>query len=119
MTIEVECERPKYAKGRRRFNRFEDLFVWLTNIRGLSMAYPSYCLFWLAKDGSYSSYTARHGFEMKTDAASYELARDVARRVGLLKTRERVNRDRHAARLFAREMDQLLAAGGSHSFARN
>ena len=85
MRIKVACTRLRYARGDYSFIGFTEPFRWLVAIRGLAMAVPSFCLFRLAKDGRYGSFTARQGFEIESGFRDYFLAREVAIETSLLR----------------------------------
>jgi len=111
LKINVICDRPKYAKGDYSFTGFKELYQWLTSIRSVAKADPSYFLFSLAKSGVYVTATARQGFEIGSDFHDYHLAREVGFETGLLRKRgfgDKINPGRETALRFAEEIDRRI-----------
>lgn len=109
-SIKVRCLAPKYAKGEYQFSKFQDLFRWLSQIKGLPKGSIGAFLYGLAKDGFLNLYYRRYAFEIVSDFYDYFLARDVAFRVGLLKAKwgsDRFSKELELASKFAEELDKL------------
>lgn len=108
MKVVINCMAPKYARGKFEFGTLEEVYHWLSNIKGLSKGSPSRWLFALAKDGSDGGSTARYFFQAESSFHDYSLAREVAFATGLLKGGERYSSDRDVALTFAREWDKQV-----------
>ncbi len=111
MEIKVKCERPKYASGEYKFRKFEELFHWLINIKGLSKGAIGTIINGIAKSGYYKSATGREHIDIETDfKQDYFVISDLGYKVGLLKTRglgEYISKDNAVALKFAKELDSL------------
>jgi len=94
-----------------RLSKFEDVFVWLGEIKGPVKVGVGVMLYGLAKDGRTGCDTARESIEVRSDCRDYFLAREVAIKTGLLKTRPGGDvyvRTREAGLAFARAMDSRV-----------
>lgn len=113
MEIKLKCERPKYASGEYKFSKFEELFHWLIGIKGLSKGAIGAIIYGIAKSGYYKS--AMHGdcMDIETDfKQDYFVISDLGYKVGLLKTRGVISKDRAVALQFAKELDNLSIRKG-------
>jgi len=111
MNIRIKCIRPKYASGEFEFTKFEEVFYWLSNIKGLSKGALGPWLYGLAKRGWINSSTGWHCIEVNSDFHDYFLAREVGSDTGLLKTYWKVSPSRQTALAFVQEFDRRVLTG--------
>jgi hypothetical protein len=107
LRITVECEKPKYVKGKYEFEKLEDVCKFLVKIKGFAKGTIGSWLLILAKDGYISrTHTARSEIEMKSDFHDYELAQKVARETGLVRAFDRRSPKLDIAFAFAKAFDK-------------
>jgi hypothetical protein len=107
LKITVECEKPRYAKGKYEFEKLQDVFEFLDKIRGFAKGTIGSWLLLLAKDGYISyAHTARWVIGMKSDFHDYQLAQKVARETGLVKAFDKRSSDVGVALRFAKAFDE-------------
>jgi len=109
MRITVECERPKYAKGRFQFDSLDELCHWLNRIQAFKNKETGIILHSIAKDGDFKGSTVRYRITIECNFRSYELAVDLGFKTKLLVPHLGgyiYSEDRASARKFAREMDK-------------
>ena len=111
--FQIICTKPRYARGDFRFSKFEELYWWLIQIKGLAKGTPGRWLYALAKSGRSGGSSARQEIKIQSDWHDYYLARDAAKKTDLLKTRwdDVYNTSNDAALSFARRLDSIFAGG--------
>jgi len=112
MEIRVKCHAPKNVSGEYRFGKFEELFHWLIQIKGLSKSRIAKILYMLAKNGKCPpGGTTRFFVEIDSDFnKDYSAINDLACKVGLLKTRklgDSFSNNETISLQFAKELDDL------------
>ena len=108
--FQIICTKPKYARGDFRFSRFEELYWWLIQIKGLAKGTPGRWLYALAKSGRSGLSSGRADIQIESDWHDYFLARDAAKKTAMLKTGwdDVYNASNDAALSFARHLDGTL-----------
>lgn len=108
MDIQIKCT---WAKGDSSFNKFEDVFRWLSNLKGLGKGSLGSVLYQLAKQGSYES-CMRSNFKVESTFADYFVVERIAAETKLRKSRVGgyvTSRNRDIALAFAKELDSYIA----------
>jgi DNA-directed RNA polymerase specialized sigma24 family protein len=107
LRIMVECESPKYAKGKYEFEKLEEVFKFLVKIKGFAKSTVGSWLLTIAKDGCINgTRTARSSLKIKSDFHDYELAQKVAEETGLIRGFGRVSPKLDIALAFAKAFDK-------------
>lgn len=107
MKITVECESPKYAKGKFEFETLEDVYKFLVKIKGFTKVKVGTWLLILAKDGYISkTHTARWVIGMESNFHDYQLAQKVARETGLVRAFDKISPKLDLALAFAKAFDK-------------
>jgi hypothetical protein len=107
LKITVECESPKYAKGKSNFAKLEDVYEFLVRIRGFPRGNIGSFLLTIAKDGCiHGAYTARYGLKITSDFHDYALAQKVATETGLSRAFGRISPRLDIALSFAKAFDK-------------
>ncbi len=107
MKITVECEKPKYAKGKYDFETLENVFKFLVGIKGFPRGNIGSFLLTIAKDGCiHGVYTARYALKITSDFHDYALAQKVATETRLVGAFDRVSPKLDIALVFAKSFDK-------------
>lgn len=107
MKIIIKCASPKYVKGNYVLSKLEEVFDFLTGIKGFPKGYIGSWLLNIAKDGHiYGVYTARYGLEIESDFHNYALAQKIAKETRLVQAFDRVSSKPDVAMAFARAFDK-------------
>jgi len=107
LKITVECEKPKYAKGKYDFETLENVFKFLVGIKGFPRGNIGSFLLTIAKDGCiHGVYTARYALKITSDFHDYALAQKVATETRLVGAFDRVSPKLDIALVFAKSFDK-------------
>lgn len=107
LRIIVNCDKPKYAKGKYEFEKLEDVYKFLVKIKGFAKPTIGSWLLTIAKDGCINRVsTARLSIEIKSDFHDYQLAQKIARGTKLVGAFDRVSPKLDVALSFAKAFDK-------------
>ena len=107
MKITVECEKPKYAKGTYQYSSLEEVYNFLTSIKGFAKPTVGAWLLCIAKDGViHGVYTARLAIIVNSDFHDYKLAQKIAEETGLIYGFGKTDKKLETALAFAKVFDE-------------
>lgn len=105
--ITVECDAPKYAKGKYAFKSFVEFYEWLCTIKRVSRHDLCVFIFNVAKDGRARGGKYGLGLAVSSDRCDYALANEIASNVDLFDSSGKC-RDKHKVRIFAEKFDERI-----------
>ena len=82
MNIKVKCQQPKYVAGEYIFSSLEELYRWLSLIKGLPRYGAGRIIYMVAKEGSWRSIYGRLDAEIKSDYHDYFLIEKIVEEIG-------------------------------------
>ena len=118
MNIKVRCRAPKYVAGEHCFSSLEELYYWLSSIRGLPKHGVSTIIYFVAKEGFDNSKYRRLDAEITADFHNYSLAEKLAKNAGLLMKKGlayELKPNREKALAFAKALDSAIKRKGEMS----
>lgn len=117
LTIHAKIDTPSSRREEVQLNGLEQLYHWLVNLRGLGKAIIPSILYAMAKDDDWGQ-AMRLSFTVEWQGcANYELAREIAREVGLLGY-SNVKKDLILALRFAQAYDETIRKGRKPRYSR-
>jgi hypothetical protein len=103
----IECDKPKYVKGKYEFEKLKEVFRFLAKIRGFAKGTIGSWLLDIAQDGSIDGVsTARLSIKIKSDFHDYELAQKIAGETGLVGAFDKRSSKLDVALIFAKAFDK-------------
>lgn len=109
LKIIVDCEKPKYVKGTHECSSLEEVYNFLTNIKGFAKPTVGAWLLCIAKDGLISGvHTARLEIKIHSDFHDYQLAQKIAKETGLIYGLDKTDEKLETALAFAKTFDKRV-----------
>ena len=106
MNIKVKCQQPKYVAGEYIFSSLEELYHWLSLIKGLPRHGAGRIIYMVAKEGSWHQIYGRLDAEIKSDYHDYFLTGKIVKEIGF--TGRKAFADKEKVLAFCKAFDKYV-----------